>query len=336
MNLDAFLKERSGAWDELERSLTGAGRHPERLGPDGVLRLGELYRSAAADLALVRRSHRSDPAVRRLETLVLRARTAVYDAEPSRESPRDFVSRGYWQRVRERPALLGIAWLLLIVPGVLAAVWAHHDPAAAVGLLPKMFRGAADPHGGAPAFEGGRDAAISAQIFTNNIRVVFLAFAVGIAGGIGTGALLVYNGAILGVVGGLSFDMGDGGRFVELVVPHGVLELSCIAVGASAGLRIGWSVISPGPRPRAVALRRAARRGIEVVAGTAPWLVVAGLVEGFLTPRRIGVPAALAVGFGLAALYWTLVVWRGRRRSPEAPSAHTHAPLVTAAPAAST
>ena len=46
--------------------------------------------------------------------------------------------------------------------------------------------------------------------------------------------------------------------------------------------------------------------------GTAPWLVVAGLVEGFVTPAGIGLTGALAVGFALAAVYWTLVVILGR------------------------
>jgi hypothetical protein len=75
-----------------------------------------------------------------------------------------------------------------------------------------------------------------------------------------------------------------------------------------------------------------ARTGAEVVLGTMPWLVLAGLVEGFVTPRRIGVPAALAVGIGLAAVYWGLVLWRGRA-APET-SARVR-PAATAAPAPS-
>jgi protein-S-isoprenylcysteine O-methyltransferase Ste14 len=130
---------------------------------------------------------------------------------------------------------------------------------------------------------------------------------------------------------------------VELVAPHGFLELSCIAVAAAAGFRVGWAVINPGPRARAAALVAEARVGAEVVLGTIPWLVVAGVVEGFVTPRRIGVPAALAVGIGLAALYWALVLWRGRpagagtagaHGGPE-PLARGGAPASTAAPAPS-
>lgn len=316
MNLDAFLTERRADWDELGRLAAEHSGRPEQLGADGVRRLGGLYRAAAADLALLRRTHGSDASVRALEELVGRARLAVYDSEARRGSLRHFVSRGYWQRVRERPALLAIAWGLLLVSGALGAVWAVRDPAAAVGILPRGYQGVAEPHSGIARISGARAGAVSTQIFTNNIRVTFLSFAAGVTGGLGTGALLLYNGLLLGVVGGLGTGLGAGGQFVELVAPHGVLELSCIAVGASAGLRIGWAIVAPGSRTRGVALRAESRRAVEIVIGTVPWLVVAGLVEGFVTPQRIGVVPALALGFGLAALYWALVAWRGAAERP--------------------
>jgi hypothetical protein len=53
------------------------------------------------------------------------------------------------------------------------------------------------------------------------------------------------------------------------------------------------------------------RAAVEIVLGTAVWLVVAGLVEGFLTPAGTGLTVVLIVGFGLGILYWGLVIWRG-------------------------
>ncbi|HYL52501.1 MAG TPA: stage II sporulation protein M, partial [Acidimicrobiia bacterium] len=40
-------------------------------------------------------------------------------------------------------------------------------------------------------------------------------------------------------------------------------------------------------------------------------LVVAGLVEGFVTPAGHGLSVALVIGIGLGAIYWGLVWWRG-------------------------
>jgi uncharacterized membrane protein SpoIIM required for sporulation len=104
-----------------------------------------------------------------------------------------------------------------------------------------------------------------------------------------------------------------------------VLELSGIVVAGAAGLRMGWALIDPGNRTRGEALRSEARAAVEIVLGTAPWLVVAGLVEGFLTPAGAGLDAVLAVGLSLGAVYWGLVLWRG---TPDADSAE-----LTAAPA---
>ena len=311
MRLDRFVEEREPAWRELDAAVRRAGGKPERLGPDGVRRLARLYRAAAADLAQARRSFPGDPLVRRLESLVTRARPVVYSSDARRAPLRDFVVTGYWRRVREQPLFLAGAWALMLVPAVLAALWALSDPGAASGLLPAEFRHAGDAGGGGLE-SGGDQAAFSSAIFTNNIRVAFLVFAGGVLFGLGTAAVDVYNGVIIGTVIGLASGAGNGAAVVELVAPHGFLELSCIAVAAAAGFRLGWAVIDPGPRARAAALVAEARVGAELVLGTMPWLVLAGLVEGFVTPRRIGVPGALAVGIALAAVYWALVLWRGR------------------------
>ncbi len=53
-----------------------------------------------------------------------------------------------------------------------------------------------------------------------------------------------------------------------------------------------------------------------VVLATAPWLVLAGLIEGFVTPRHLPLAPALLIGVGLAAVYWGLVLSAGRRAVP--------------------
>ena len=123
-----------------ETLLREAGTKPERLGPAQLRRLGALYRAAAADLAFARRAFPHDPVTRRLERLVIDGRQVVYSDAGPRRSLRAFLSRGYWQRVRERPWALGAALLLLFGPMVLAAVWAIDDPAAAIGVVPASSR----------------------------------------------------------------------------------------------------------------------------------------------------------------------------------------------------
>ncbi|HVW34690.1 MAG TPA: stage II sporulation protein M [Acidimicrobiia bacterium] len=312
MNLDAFVRERTPEWDELGRLVQAAGRHPERLGPDRVRALGSAYRTAAADLALARRRWPGDPVTVRLEDLVGRSRHLVYATTSRSASLREFLSRGYWRLVRERIGLVGLCWLLMLVPAVLVGAWAANDPAAASRFLPGQFRGVGEHGGGDLGLALGRQATLAGQILTNNIQVSFVAFAGGILAGVGTTLVLLYNGALIGGVAGLTWAAGQPGPFLSLVAPHGVLELSVIAVSGAAGFSVGWALIDPGRRSRRAALGLGARRGEEIVLGTMPWFVLAGLVEGFVTPTSLPLAGAFAVGLAVATPYWALVFWRGR------------------------
>ncbi len=313
MRLAAFEGERGADWRRLQELLARAAGRPERLGPDGVRELGALYRGAAADLAYARRRFPGDPVVARLEALVVAGRGAVYGQAPRGGALRAFASRGYWRRLAERPRLILVAWLLLLAPAAAGAAWAAGDPGAALGLVPGELQAAADPPPEGRDFDAATSAAFSAGVMVNNIQVTLLAFAGGILAGAGTIVALMFNGLILGVVGGLAFGAGNGTAFLRLFSSHGPLELSCVVVGGIAGLRLGWAIVCPGPGRRGPAVVAEARNAVELALGTAPWLVLCGLLEGFATGPELPVAAQLAIGVSLFAAFWGLVAWRGRR-----------------------
>jgi uncharacterized membrane protein SpoIIM required for sporulation len=317
MKVERFITERESDWRELDELLRA--RRRARRTSHAVLRLGALYRGAAADLALARRGHPGDPIVARLESLVGRARQAVYADEPRRGSLATFLGRTYWVRVRERPVPLLLAIGLLLVPAVLAAAWALSDTGAAIGLVPGQFRGAVEPVGDT-GMTASQSAAFSGAVMSNNIQVTFVAFAAGIAFGLGTAFVLAYNGATLGAVAGGAIANGNGAGFAEFVTAHGIIELSCIAVTAAAGMRMGYAIVAPGPRPRMRALAEEARSSIAIVIGTVPWVILAGLIEGFVTRAGFGLVPGIVIGVGVGALYWTLVLVRGRPTGALAPS----------------
>jgi uncharacterized membrane protein SpoIIM required for sporulation len=236
----------------------------------------------------------------------------VYGQAPRSGSAREFLVRGYWRRLAERPVLIAIAWLLLLAPAAGGAVWAAGDPGAALGLVPGELQAAADPPAEGRDYDSATAAAFSAQVMVNNIQVTLTAFAGGILAGAGTVLALLFNGLILGVVGGLAFGAGNGLAFLRLVSSHGPLELSCIVVGGVAGLRLGWAIIAPGPGRRGPTVVREARNAVELALGTAPWLVLCGVLEGFATGPGIPVGVQLGIGFALFALFWGLVAFRGR------------------------
>lgn len=316
MNLDRFVAERSATWVELEGLVARARSRPERLGAGGIRRLGSLYRIAVADLSLGKRVHPGVPAIVRLEELVVKAHALVYGGRDPEGTVRSFFTTTYWRRVREDGKALALSAALVIGSAGLCYTWAMFDPGAAANLVPSSFAAVTQPkpHGAHLGLAIGQKSYFASSIFTHNIEIAFLVFVGGITLGLMTALLLVYNGVILGIVAGLAVGSGNGSVFIQLVAPHGLLEMSCITVSGCLGFRVARVLIDPGYLKRSEALREAVPRIAEGVLGTALWLVVAGLVEGFITPVGIGVGPALALGAGLAATFWTLVLVMGRDR----------------------
>ena len=283
-----------------------------RKDPDAIRRLSELYRATAADLAIARRGMPGDPLVAALERRVVAARQRLAGFDRARPRIIHFLTTGYWQRVRERPRILLVAFLFLMVPWMLASIWATHEPAKAAGLVPGGAQSVTSRDRADFGLSADEKAETSAAIFTNNIRVTFLAFALGIAAGVGALALLGYQGVVLGATFGLAIHVGNGEPLFEFVFPHGILELSCIIVAGAAGMRMGWAIVAPGYRTRAEAMRAEAAGAIEMIAGTALVLVGCGIVEGSLSTSGIGLIPAIAVGVFLGGGFWSLVFFRGR------------------------
>ncbi|MFN0090568.1 MAG: stage II sporulation protein M [Acidimicrobiales bacterium] len=322
MNLAEFSADGAARWAELERLCAKAGARPDRrLDGAEIHRLAQLYRSAAADLALARRRFPAEAVTASLEALVGRGRAVVYAAPERSGGPRAFASRGYWQAVRAKPWSILVAAVLLFGPWTAAAFWAHGDPGRGLGVIPEGFRSIAQPRTdtGSLGLDAAGRAAFASQIFTHNIGVSLLAVAGGMTLGLLTAASLVGQGVIFGAITGLAVRAGNTDRLVELTAPHGLLELSCLVVAASAGLRLGWVIVDPGPLPRGPAAAAQARQTVEVAIGTAVWLVVAGLLEGFVTPQGVGPRAALAIGAAAALAFWALVLWRGGAPADRAP-----------------
>jgi uncharacterized membrane protein SpoIIM required for sporulation len=310
MDRDRFVADRSPQWAELD-VLTGRGRGLRR-DPVAIRRLAELTRQTAADLALARRRYPNDPLVVALTSRVLAGRRRLLGLDRAHVAVGHFVTTGYWRRVRERPAILIVAFLFLMVPWMFAAVWATHEPAQARGLAPGgaesvMHRSRADFR-----LRPDEKAAVSSQIFTNNIRIAFLAFALGMVAGVGALLLLGFQGVVLGATFGLTIHVGNAGPLFQFVFPHGFLELSCIIVAGAAGMRMGWALVVPGYRSRAEALRAEAAGAVEMVIGTALVLVLCGIVEGTVSTSGIPVPLGVAIGALLGGGFWALVLRRGR------------------------
>ena len=126
----------------------------------------------------------------------------------------------------------------------------------------------------------------------NNLRVAFLMFAAGLSAGILTFYLLLYNGVMVGTFFYLFWEYGAGSRAWPVIMIHGTMELFSICVAGGAGFALARGILMPGTYKRLEALRLEAQKALTVAMAAVPFILVAALLESFVT-RHADMPLAL-------------------------------------------
>jgi uncharacterized membrane protein SpoIIM required for sporulation len=313
MDIDAYIAAHRHDWARLEELLRHSGRRGARRSGAEVDELVALYQRVATHLSVVR-SASPDPAlVGKLSSLVARARAAVTGTSvPAwRDLARFFVvvypaalyrSAHWWVPV-------GVAFCLV---GLVVGWWVAGDPEVQATIAaPEQIRQLVeedfeDYYSSAPA------GSFAARVATNNAWVAALALALGVLM-LPVVWILWQNALNVGIAGGL---MASGGRldlFFGLILPHGLLELTCVFVAAGAGLRLGWSWVDPGPRTRSRALAEEGQAAGALAIGLAVTLLVSGVVEAFVTPSGLPTWARLGIGASVWSAFLAYVVVLGGR-----------------------
>jgi uncharacterized membrane protein SpoIIM required for sporulation/uncharacterized RDD family membrane protein YckC len=291
----ALVATRSPRWIAFAARLGEARRR-------GLASLGEAevrsfvaeYRALSADLARLRTAARGGPSdeLFYLGRLVAGAHNLLYrDRRNTLRQILRFVTIDVPTEVRRsvRPIALAVAFLFL--PATIAYVAVARDPAVAgvfipVQMLDRAEEGVArakNEEGYIPDPEVFRPV-MASRIIANNVQVTIATFAAGITAGLGTLFLLVMNGVSLGGVFGLYQSKGIVTLLLAFVAPHGVLELSAICIGAAGGLLIAAAMLIPGSRTRRQALAENSGRAMRLLAAAALMLLVAGSLEGMVSP----------------------------------------------------
>ncbi|WP_100810247.1 MULTISPECIES: stage II sporulation protein M [unclassified Microbacterium] len=314
MDLDALATARAAEWQRLaelssRRRLTGAEADE----------LVARYQSASADLAEIKSTAGRAPQGDVLSTLLAAARLRLTraSANPLRALPRFFA-------LQLPAALYRVRWTTLVIAAVFVAVvvivaaWVVSDPALVAVLGDRADLQYYADEEFTSYYSENPAAVFAGAVWTNNAWIAAQCVLFGITG-FWPVMVLIQNAVGVGTAAAVMFAFDRGDVFVLFILPHGLLELTCIFVAGAAGLHIFWAWVAPGPRTRLEALAVAGRSLATIAIGMLLALLVSGIIEGFVTaqpwpwPVKIGIGAAALAGF----LFYMLFVGGRASRAGE-------------------
>src|SRR6266852_90442 len=311
-----WLQKRRPYWAHLDELVARSEKSGIRaLNHHELRELAVLYRQAASDLSTVREDPSSQRLAQSLNQLLGRAHNCIYMGRRAQGGRiitfyRDIFPQIFHATLAYTLSAAGVFFALAAAGFVMAVV----DPGFQRYFLgPGMMESIDKRQMWTHSIVSVKPLESSA-IMTNNLTVSFATFAYGITAGIGTLWMLAFNGLLFGVVSAACWQAGMAGQLLSFVVPHGVLELPAIFIAGGAGLLIAKGLLFPGTLPRHASLVREGSRAIQLALGIIPLLIVAGTIEGFVSPSDLAARWKYLLGAGLFGLLLLFVM----RKTPPA------------------
>jgi uncharacterized membrane protein SpoIIM required for sporulation len=319
-----FRQEREADWSKLESLVdTYEKRGVEGLSDDEILAAPILYRSTLSALSVARSTSLDRGVIDYLDSLCARGYFFIYGSRSTLWDKVKSFFAGDWPRAVRGVWPETLAAIVLMTLGVVAALVLYsqsvdwfftfvpielaggRDPAASAEALRKTLYSDVNDHERLSFF--------ATYLFTHNVSVALLAFAVGFAFGLPTALVLAHNGALLGMMLGLFYASGLGYEFTGWLTIHGVTELFAICLAGAAGLHVGRKLAFPGEQSRLEAIAVAGKDSGIVMVGVMVMLFVAGLLEGF--GRQMISSDILRYGIGISiGVIWVIYFYAPRRQ----------------------
>ena len=299
-----FIKKNKPRWDELEQFISGK----TNLSPDDI---ADHYIAITDDLAYSNTFFPTSELAIYLNGLALKSHQLLYKSKPEKKSRfKTFFTQEVPEAILNSHKELGyslIIFLIAIGVGLFSSMKDANFPNLILGdqyvnmTIHNIERG--DPmgvygdSGSTPMFFG---------ISSNNIRVSFLAYVIGIFSSLPVGFILLSNGIMVGAFMSFFINRGLGWLSFSSIMIHGTLELSAIVIAAGAGLVLGNSFLFPKTYSRNLSLRRAGKRSLKIIIGLIPVFLIAGFLESYVTRHYLLLGSVGRIFIMLSSLLFVL------------------------------
>ena len=341
-----FMKSQAPVWQELEELLRGVDLQGLKSFDIARARhFGKLYRTVSSDLIRARTEMVDATVIDYLNDLVARsyahihAGNKIHQKRATDEPPSpnhstgaphvvlDFFLKEFPRLFRAEWKAISLAAAVFLSGAAFSAIATSVDPSSLGVLIPEDHQELtpqeriAEEHsaGGTRLGSGDNSAAFSSFLFTHNIQVTFLVFALGITFGVGTLFVLFTNGIMIGSLA-VHYHVNGGGLFFwAWILPHGIPEITVVCIAGGAGLIVARGLWMPGVLSRKDAVVKEARRAVRLIVGGMPLLVLAGVIEGTISQMHEPmVPAWLKLAFAVLIGIGTYAYLLLAGRAPDA------------------
>lgn len=296
----AFIKQNKEKWLNFEQSFF----QKEEKNPDI---LSDLYIEIVNDLAFAQTFYPKSKTKDYLNELAARAYLTIYKLNRLEENRLKLFFNLevpiIIHKYRQQIFLAFLIFFLFVVLGVFSSLYDDSFVRLILGddyvnmTMDNIKEG--DP---VAVYKSGSSWGGFFAITVNNIRVGFMAFVLGVIGGLGTVYILMHNGLMLGAFQTMFWNEGVLAESMRGIWIHGAMEIFVIIISGAAGLVLGKGLLFPKTYSRMESFKMHFRDGLKILVSTTPFFVIAGFLEGYVTRFSNVMPDFLSVGIILLTL----------------------------------
>lgn len=277
----SFVERNKEKWSKIETNI----KHNLSTSPD---KLSDDYIQLTNDLAYAQTFYPNSKTREYLNELSIYAHQSIFkDQKNSKNQFVHFFTYDIPHTVYQFRRSILYSFLITLTAAIIGLISAHYDTDFVRLILGNAYvdQTIANIRAGNPAGIYGSGAALGSflAITVNNIKVAFMAFALGIFLGIGTGYILLNNGIMLGAFHYLFYKYGVLGSAMSAIWIHGTFEISVIIIAGGCGIAIGKSILFPKTLKRKESFKKQIKKAAIILMSTVPFFIIAGLLEGFVS-----------------------------------------------------